>query len=116
MKKQHKILALLAGLALLIVAIPVALGFSFGKSGEVVRPSCDWMSTPEQVDQALAQYKNLTREIEALGEGISVTKTLACDDEKALITISYTDKGDFQKISDALKDPRYDASIEVIRR
>lgn len=115
MKKNHLILILL-GVSLLVVGALFAAGQFSGKTAEVTRPGCEWMSTEEQVDAALEKYSDLTQEIEALGQGISVEKTLACEAEKALITITYTDKADFQKISELLEGERYEASIEVIRQ
>lgn len=73
------------------------------------------MSTEEDVDAALEKHQQLTQKIENLGEEIRVEKTLACDGNKALITISYRHQEDFSKISEALDDPRYEASVEVLR-
>lgn len=115
MKKNHLILALLA-LSLLVLGALFATGQFTGKATEVTRPGCEWMSTEEQVDTALEKYGDLTQEIENLGQGISLKKTLACEGEKALITITYTDKADFQKISEVLDGERYEASIEVIHQ
>lgn len=109
-----KILPLL-GIPLLAGSIVWTGGVWAQEPQEVVRPGCEWMSTEEDVDAALEKHQQLTQKIENLGEEIRVEKTLACDGNKALITISYRHQEDFSKISEALDDPRYEASVEVLR-
>lgn len=119
MKNKKTLFVLISALFFVCILIAGLLGFWGNKSeGQTVRPACSGLSSIEDVDSALASHSAITKNLENISPSVSVSKTVTCDNEKALITVSYSgDLDTFEEIQNLLKNTGgYGVALEVVKK
>lgn len=69
-------------------------------------------SSPEDVQQALARTEELNA-IRSAAKNVEFSQTLLCDGQKAVLTITYTDRSDFKRLNDAVTSAHLGAAAEI---
>lgn len=69
-------------------------------------------SSPEDVQQALARTEELNA-IRSAAKNVEFSQTLLCDGQKAVLTITYTDRSDFKHLDDAVISAHLGAAAEI---
>jgi len=89
--------------SVLLVGTGVLLLGGFFPGSDEARPPCEQLPTEAAVRQALTGHGELTRRIEALGEGVTVEVATPCPDDRALIEISFGNSAEHDAISEFLR-------------
>lgn len=75
-------------------------------------PACATASSPEDVQQALARTEELNA-IRSAAKNVEFSQTLLCDGQKAVLTITYTDRSDFKRLNDVVTSAQLGAAAEI---
>lgn len=119
MKNKKTLFVLISALFFVCILAVGVLGFLGNKSeGQTDRPACSGLSSIEDVDSALDSHSAITKNLENISPSVSVSKTVTCDNEKALITVSYSgDLDTFEEIQNLLKNTGgYGVALEVVKK
>ncbi|WP_296704690.1 hypothetical protein [Rothia sp. (in: high G+C Gram-positive bacteria)] len=106
-------------LASCVVFVGALLGLYWGGAFEpwlneysTSTPTCATASSPEDVQQALARTEELNA-IRSTAKNVEFSQTLLCDGQKAVLTITYTDRSDFKRLNDAVTSAHLGAAAEI---
>lgn len=106
-------------LAACVVFVGALLGLYWGGAFEpwlneysTTTPACATASSPEDVQQALARTEELNA-IRSVAKNVEFSQTLLCDGQKAVLTITYTDRSDFKRLNDAVTSAHLGAAAEI---
>ena len=102
-----------------VVFVGALLGLYWGGAFEpwlneysTTTPACATASSPEDVQQALARTEELNT-IRSAAKNVEFSQTLLCDGQKAVLTITYTDRSDFKRLNDAVTSAHLGAAAEI---
>lgn len=106
-------------IAIIVVLIILIAGFFLVQhQNRVADPknNCSLLQSPSEVNSALNNNSQLTHEFESISKNVKVSQTEACDGEKAIISISYSEDSEKEKIEKKINEgPYYGVATEVVK-